>query len=1097
MRSLVLGAFLLSSAAGWAAEMHWVRLDVPAARDIALWGERLVVRGRDGELWVDGATMPSHPAVGSADRMASAPDGVWLYKAQPAWAVRLRDGRWGEREPLPVGDASSLVVDSEDRAWTAGLFGEAAVREADGWRVLELGRGHLDVRPDPTGGVWFWSSEGDGSVVHRGGGHDEERAGITPWSSVVETLTVAEDGEPLWSDWRLPDPGPVRRWGEDARPMRLTVAGGAAWGWQDGGAVELVSGQAMVLPTRSIDQLLATHSGGAVARSGSRVYRAVVGPSVAFRPAEAPWTVQHLGSFDVAVAVDVDRDGRPDLVALEAGRLRLLRQEARGFLDRTEDVGMPEQRVLGVAKLGSDVDGDGHEDLAVRIEEGWALLRILDGWVQLVEVDSIAAQGSLAGGHGRPTAADLDGDGDPDLVLTTSGFPDLDERVGVFLNDGLGRLGRLPMAQLSLDRNAFVAQVHPGDLNGDGHLDFVLATFWGHGHDVLLGGPDRLRDVSVGSGLNGVYAEPRFSWLVDVDGDGCLDFATDGAEHRSWRGGCDGSFVDQTDKLGLTHAEGVAGTAALRDLNGDGRLDLLRIGEERAQLFVGCEAGLCDRSAGLPPLPEEAGKAVVMDLGGDGDLDVLFLGAGAWENAGVAPPAKEPVRWSSAPVQRRLAWAGVWDLGLAGVLLLGLVGVQWRVRRSGSRLALGRPPVGLLLTSVALGALVWSLEARWGVRVAVTAILLVAAVVGGGVEAVHHSRRSARRIAGYRVRGVLGRGGMGTVYLADAPTSGERVALKVVDPGLMADEHDRVLYRREAELGASIDDPRVVRILGYGEWTMLGEAHPRPTAYLVMELVRGSSLRQVMHEHGRFSPGQAAHIAREIALGLEAVHQAGVVHRDIKPENVALGHDGSVKLMDFGAARRVGHQTATAHDVLGTIGYLAIEQARGDPPTPRSDVYAVGVVLYELLAGTRPFQGADLVSVLSAMVEGEAAPIPGIDPRLAGVVDAAMATEPAHRFPSALTLAEALEPFAEKGVLAVSEAPLGVSAEVSLEPSTSLGAHLGNVLYLMRAYFSHFRRGGRPDLDQFALELLKSDAQESGPAEATMPRRTLPPQTER
>jgi len=318
-------------------------------------------------------------------------------------------------------------------------------------------------------------------------------------------------------------------------------------------------------------------------------------------------------------------------------------------------------------------------------------------------------------------------------------------------------------------------------------------------------------------------------------------------------------------------------------------------------------------------------------------------------------------------------------------------------------------------------------------------------------------RRLARhRVGQYLLGERLGSGGMGTVYRALDLHSGAAVAVKLVHDALLTTPADRERYRREAQLGARVEHPGVVRILGSGE--VRARDQSQPTAYLAMELVEGPTLREAMSA-GPWEPGRAAAVVASLARGLAAVHATGVVHRDVKPENVQMSRRGPV-LMDFGAAGRVD-ETRTVRDVLGTLGYLPVEQARGEAPTPASDVYALGVVLFELLAGRRPFMGADVVSLVDQMLSQEVPTIEGVPDGLMAVVRHALQREPPKR-PTAAELTEALAGYAtEMPVVAV--------------PSRATAAQSGVGVGLVRlgvGYARHVLAGGPADLRSYAVRLL-------------------------
>jgi len=215
----------------------------------------------------------------------------------------------------------------------------------------------------------------------------------------------------------------------------------------------------------------------------------------------------------------------------------------------------------------------------------------------------------------------------------------------------------------------------------------------------------------------------------------------------------------------------------------------------------------------------------------------------------------------------------------------------------------------------------------------------------------------------FRVDACIGEGGMGTVYRAHQTTMGRDVAIKVLRPELASDEQSVVRFAREARLATSLDHPNLVRVFLSGR---LSDGR----LYIVMELLEGRSLAEELHENGPPSLERAALIIMKLCAGLSAVHEAGVVHRDVKPENVYLVERGSdpdfVKLVDFGIARMQDGlgPTTQAGKVFGTASYISPESASGEIVDRRSDIYSLGVLSYQLLAGELPFEGTSVASVL-------------------------------------------------------------------------------------------------------------------------------------
>lgn len=262
----------------------------------------------------------------------------------------------------------------------------------------------------------------------------------------------------------------------------------------------------------------------------------------------------------------------------------------------------------------------------------------------------------------------------------------------------------------------------------------------------------------------------------------------------------------------------------------------------------------------------------------------------------------------------------------------------------------------------------------------------------------------------YRVGAELGRGGMGVVYDAVDAGSGAEVALKVLQPGLLALASVRERFLREARLGLSIAHENVVRVLDLGEADVAGRA----LHYLVMERVRGRTLRRLLVEMGTVPEALVREIGRQAAAGLAALHEAGVVHRDVKPENVLLTDDRRVRITDLGVAKVGGVEVALTVEgqFVGSLQYAAPEQAAGGEVGPAADLYALGVVLHELATGAPPFPGDDAVALLRAhadVVPARAnARNPAVSDFLAEVVATLLEKRPADRFASAAELARVL-----------------------------------------------------------------------------------------
>jgi serine/threonine-protein kinase len=260
----------------------------------------------------------------------------------------------------------------------------------------------------------------------------------------------------------------------------------------------------------------------------------------------------------------------------------------------------------------------------------------------------------------------------------------------------------------------------------------------------------------------------------------------------------------------------------------------------------------------------------------------------------------------------------------------------------------------------------------------------------------------------YLLGELIGEGAFAFTYRAQDLRLGRDVALKILRQIHARDATYAARFRREAVAVASISHRNVVQVFDHGPH--------EDTLYIAMEYVAGRMLRQVRHDAGgRLPASQAVDLMVQVLRGLDAVHRAGIIHRDIKPENILVGDDRVARLADFGiAVDSTGGSLTMTGTTLGTVAYMAPEQARGETLTPAADLYSVAVVLYELLSGRLPFQTENAVAMMLAHQQTnplslrQVAPEAGIPARLEAIVMAALAKSPGTRFASAPAMERAL-----------------------------------------------------------------------------------------
>ena len=259
----------------------------------------------------------------------------------------------------------------------------------------------------------------------------------------------------------------------------------------------------------------------------------------------------------------------------------------------------------------------------------------------------------------------------------------------------------------------------------------------------------------------------------------------------------------------------------------------------------------------------------------------------------------------------------------------------------------------------------------------------------------------------YTVQDKIGTGGMAIVYRGLDEVLGRTVAIKTMLPQYAADPSFAARFKQEAQAAAALQSPYIVAVYDWGK--------DGDTYYIAMEFLRGTDLKSGIRKHGALDGKKVAQIGSQIAQALSVAHRHDIIHRDIKPQNIMVQPDGNIKVMDFGIARAKNSHLTQDNSVLGTAHYVSPEQTQGKDLGPTTDIYSLGVVMYEAATGKVPFEGDDAISVALKQVNELPVPPsqinPNIDPALEAIILKCMEKAPANRFQTANELYRVLRDY--------------------------------------------------------------------------------------
>ena len=318
----------------------------------------------------------------------------------------------------------------------------------------------------------------------------------------------------------------------------------------------------------------------------------------------------------------------------------------------------------------------------------------------------------------------------------------------------------------------------------------------------------------------------------------------------------------------------------------------------------------------------------------------------------------------------------------------------------------------------------------------------------------------------YTVQDKIGTGGMATVYRGLDEVLGRTVAIKTMLPQYATDPSFAARFKQEAQAAAALQSPYIVSVYDWGK--------DEDTYYIVMEYLRGTDLKSGLRKHGALDSKKVAQIGSQIAQALSVAHKHDIIHRDIKPQNIMVQPDGNIKVMDFGIARAKNSHLTQDNSVLGTAHYVSPEQTQGKELGPTTDIYSLGIVMYEAATGRVPFEGDDAISVALKQVNELPVPPsqinPNVDPALESIILKCMEKDPANRFQSANELYRVLRDY-----LAGRMTAIPVTQRVTTISDTSnldkAGATMAVTTPISRATHDNTSRYRQPTATQQVIEI--------------------------
>lgn len=1014
---------------GVSQELNFLDLEMAGAgAGWAVGGPGLVARFEDGR-W-HRVAVPEALRKEHLSALDVTPEGTLWVASTAGYIARLDEAGWYLEQPVAA-DLTAITMRADDEGWAVGRSGT----------IVRYDGGHWHPQPAPTTADLFdvaMSSAGEGWIVGvgtllhstsltppllrhvsrperypmlRSGGHhgmaaDLDEDGDLDYLYLVDSTFhwFPNTGEPGFSEAReIPFAVP-------SHPFHLSMR--SAGDIDGDGDLDLY-----LLGEPATEHFLFRNRGdGSFEEAGAA---AGLGPID--------------GALNTAYLLDLDVDGDLDLYIARGERLStplgnlLLRNDGFGRFGPAVDAGGGKGSEKLV--LWGDLDGDLDLDAVLPgYNSAETVLYRNDGAGRLLDVtqgsglDNALEDGLFFQGH----LLDLDRDGDLDLLL-------LGDQLYVFLNDGAARFHLRDdlFPPLSSDLGVISTMSAVGDLDHDGFPDVLLQPSVDGRSVVKLfahRADGRYHDVAREAGLRDLKGDSAV--FADWDDDGDLDVIIAGKQrtHVLANGRDDDRFLKIRARGVRSNRRAIGSRVRIYTAGHRGDPAFLRghqqvgVGQNPSGLF-----NLDELHFGLPAPAAAPGQPSLPDRY---DVEVTFPNGRQVVANGVAPGRTltlyeypfgiRHLLRAAAAARRAFAFADKGrELAKLGLVLLAMtVAWRWSARWKGGALLHRAATIGVLVLAylLAAGALAGSdaMAAQLAPPLGFVALLALIALADRQLTAW----RRARYLGPYRLEAQLGEGGMGIVYRAQDVVARRVVALKVLHPRLLREERNRIRFLREARVMTSLSHPNIARVFDAGELNGRG--------FISMELLEGVSFKEQIRQHGPASPAAVLAIGAAVCDALGSLHAQGMVHRDIKSENIFIckppAHQDEsddlgarVRLMDFGLARAADMTSITDRQtILGTLAYMPPEQVRGGVVDARSDLYALGAVLYEGLSGRLPFSDEEGLALVQKILDGEPHPLrslrPEVSPRLETIILQLLARQPDDRYPSAAALAAALAP---------------------------------------------------------------------------------------